>query len=187
MSVTSSHAGWCKNRGTTGPAGKGKKKKSGSAPIQLRRRDAVTTPKRILLRNVQEGETQEKMSRYVVVVYYESIKRELKIRGIYECRCDGKTTLWPVRGQSFFFSWFVASHCDGHLRSFSKDSCHCHAQWRTTSQTRHEHNLAQVLHPVLPCIWRCCLRSFARVPPTSCFLRSGTCARAFARIAYCGH
>jgi hypothetical protein len=22
------------------------------------------------------------------VVYYESIKRELKIRGIYECRCD---------------------------------------------------------------------------------------------------
>ena len=23
-----------------------------------------------------------------VVVYYESIKRELKIRGIYECRCD---------------------------------------------------------------------------------------------------
>jgi hypothetical protein len=24
----------------------------------------------------------------VVFVYYESIKRELKIRGIYECRCD---------------------------------------------------------------------------------------------------
>ena len=23
-----------------------------------------------------------------LVVYYESIKRELKIRGIYECRCD---------------------------------------------------------------------------------------------------
>ncbi len=22
------------------------------------------------------------------IVYYESIKRELKIRGIYECRCD---------------------------------------------------------------------------------------------------
>ena len=25
---------------------------------------------------------------YLLVVYYESIKRELKIRGIYECRCD---------------------------------------------------------------------------------------------------
>ena len=25
---------------------------------------------------------------YLIVVYYESIKRELKIRGIYECRCD---------------------------------------------------------------------------------------------------
>ena len=24
----------------------------------------------------------------IVLVYYESIKRELKIRGIYECRCD---------------------------------------------------------------------------------------------------
>ena len=24
----------------------------------------------------------------VIFVYYESIKRELKIRGIYECRCD---------------------------------------------------------------------------------------------------
>jgi hypothetical protein len=24
----------------------------------------------------------------VFVVYYESIKRELQIRGIYECRCD---------------------------------------------------------------------------------------------------
>ena len=23
-----------------------------------------------------------------LIVYYESIKRELKIRGIYECRCD---------------------------------------------------------------------------------------------------
>jgi len=26
--------------------------------------------------------------RNIVVVYYESINRELKIRGIYECRCD---------------------------------------------------------------------------------------------------
>ena len=25
---------------------------------------------------------------YLVVVYYESIKRELKIKSIYECRCD---------------------------------------------------------------------------------------------------
>jgi hypothetical protein len=25
---------------------------------------------------------------YDVVVYYKSIKREAKIRGIYECRCD---------------------------------------------------------------------------------------------------
>ena len=25
---------------------------------------------------------------FVYFVYYESIKRELKIRGIYECRCD---------------------------------------------------------------------------------------------------
>jgi hypothetical protein len=24
-----------------------------------------------------------------IVVYYESIKRELKIKPIYECRCDG--------------------------------------------------------------------------------------------------
>ena len=28
------------------------------------------------------------MQRTVVVVYYESIKRELKTRPIYECRCD---------------------------------------------------------------------------------------------------
>ena len=27
-------------------------------------------------------------SRILFVVYYESIKREVKIRGIYECRCD---------------------------------------------------------------------------------------------------
>jgi hypothetical protein len=25
-----------------------------------------------------------------IVVYYESIKRELKIKPIYECRCDGR-------------------------------------------------------------------------------------------------
>jgi hypothetical protein len=25
---------------------------------------------------------------FIIIVYYESIKRELKIRGIYECRCD---------------------------------------------------------------------------------------------------
>jgi hypothetical protein len=25
-----------------------------------------------------------------VIVYYESIKRELKIKPIYECRCDGR-------------------------------------------------------------------------------------------------
>ena len=29
-----------------------------------------------------------KRSRLIVVVYYESIKRELQIRPIYECRCD---------------------------------------------------------------------------------------------------
>ena len=28
------------------------------------------------------------VSTVLEVVYYESIKRELKIRGIYECRCD---------------------------------------------------------------------------------------------------
>ena len=26
--------------------------------------------------------------KWVIVVYYESIKRELKIKSIYECRCD---------------------------------------------------------------------------------------------------
>ena len=26
----------------------------------------------------------------LIVVYYESIKRDLKIRSIYECRCDGR-------------------------------------------------------------------------------------------------
>jgi hypothetical protein len=28
------------------------------------------------------------MNQFKSVVYYKSIKRELKIRGIYECRCD---------------------------------------------------------------------------------------------------
>jgi hypothetical protein len=30
-----------------------------------------------------------------IIVYYESIKRRLKIRGIYECRCDESVTLNP--------------------------------------------------------------------------------------------
>jgi hypothetical protein len=30
----------------------------------------------------------EALDRVLLVVYYESIKRELKIRCIYECRCD---------------------------------------------------------------------------------------------------
>ena len=45
------------------------------------------------------------LSHSVCEVYYESIKRELKIRGIYECRCDErlqtktkKFTLLPYTG-----------------------------------------------------------------------------------------
>ena len=30
----------------------------------------------------------QKSGQFFLFVYYESIKRELKIRGIYECRCD---------------------------------------------------------------------------------------------------
>jgi hypothetical protein len=32
-----------------------------------------------------------------IVVYYESIKRELKIRCIYECRCDERLHLFDLK------------------------------------------------------------------------------------------
>jgi hypothetical protein len=35
-------------------------------------------------------EWERATQRLVIVVYYESIKRELKIKPIYECRCDGR-------------------------------------------------------------------------------------------------
>ncbi len=34
-------------------------------------------------------------------VYYESIKRELKIRPIYECRCDGRLQTKRFTGLSY--------------------------------------------------------------------------------------
>ena len=36
-------------------------------------------------------------------VYYESIKRELKIRGIYECRCDERLQNRLRRGSKLLF------------------------------------------------------------------------------------
>ena len=51
----------------------------------------VTEEARVLVRRAQEKFqfiTTDKPKAIVFIVYYESIKRELKIRGIYECRCD---------------------------------------------------------------------------------------------------
>ncbi len=51
--------------------------------------------KRELQRVYRNGCRYNERLNAVYVVYYESIKRELKIRCIYECRC--------VRGLFFFF------------------------------------------------------------------------------------
>jgi hypothetical protein len=44
-------------------------------------------PPNVTRRNTNVNSTTVSAS-ITLVVYYESIKRELKIRGIYECRCD---------------------------------------------------------------------------------------------------
>ncbi len=64
-----------------------------------------------------------------LIVYYESIKREPKIRGIYECRCDERlqtkskeftrlayTMLCILTFSLFFFSF---SNCPSNLRQES--------------------------------------------------------------------
>jgi hypothetical protein len=40
-----------------------------------------------------------------VIVYYESIKREPKIRGIKKCRCDERLVLFLVLIFLIFFFW----------------------------------------------------------------------------------
>ncbi len=42
----------------------------------------------ILLHRIKKARVRGEMSLSLLFVYYESIKREPKIRGIYECRCD---------------------------------------------------------------------------------------------------
>ena len=58
-----------------------------SSGIEIRMADALTkinpTDPLILVK-----QTARRKSVVYLFVYYESIKRELKIRGIYECRCD---------------------------------------------------------------------------------------------------
>ena len=49
-------------------------------------RPFVPVPFRVFLR----GRFYKQIFFFTPVVYYESIKREPKIRGIYECRCDGR-------------------------------------------------------------------------------------------------
>jgi hypothetical protein len=45
----------------------------------------VTKDYKLKVRNLHASHT---LGCFEIVVYYESIKREPKIRGIYECRCD---------------------------------------------------------------------------------------------------
>ncbi len=41
------------------------------------------------------------------VVYYESIKRELKIRGVYECRCDERLQTKPKEFKRLAYTGLV--------------------------------------------------------------------------------
>ena len=40
-------------------------------------------------------------------VYYESIKRDLKIRLIYECRCDERLKTQAEESTRFAYTWLV--------------------------------------------------------------------------------
>ena len=46
---------------------------------------------------------------HFVIVYYESIKRELKIRGIYECRCDERLLTKIKRFRRLPYTGFFSS------------------------------------------------------------------------------
>ena len=48
--------------------------------------EAIGTPSRLRLTRKERGGVRNTNQK--LVVYYESIKRELKIKPIYECRCD---------------------------------------------------------------------------------------------------
>jgi hypothetical protein len=53
----------------------------GSIPFGKRVRDVTARGQCFIVQKQQVGK---------LVVYYESINRELKIKPIYECRCDGR-------------------------------------------------------------------------------------------------
>jgi hypothetical protein len=50
--------------------------------------EAIGTPSRLRLTRKERGGVRNTNQK--LFVYYESIKRELKIKPIYECRCDGR-------------------------------------------------------------------------------------------------
>jgi hypothetical protein len=61
-----------------------------------------------------EGPNDEVSEGFSTVVYYESIKRELKIKPVYMCRCDGRLQTKRFTRLSYtgrvgrgYMSWFV--------------------------------------------------------------------------------
>jgi hypothetical protein len=50
--------------------------------------ESIGTPSRLRLTRKERGGVRNTNQK--LVVYYESIKRELKIKPMYECRCDGR-------------------------------------------------------------------------------------------------
>ncbi len=68
-------------------------------------------------RLIRRSEMLRKMEEFFFFVYYESIKREVKIRGMYECRCDERLQTKTKEFKRLAYTrvmTFAASRCVHH-------------------------------------------------------------------------
>ncbi len=64
----------------------------------------------------------------VGIVYYESIKREPKIKSIYECRCDERLQTKSkefTRNILFFEGWLFITRVKRELKRVYRNGCRC--------------------------------------------------------------